>query len=243
MLRWPLPALIAWLLAWSVYVLLTQFHGPPIWAFIAATCSMAWPAWRLTHQWRRLIVLAGFPLSYLLLHGPDLPAWAWPVMLGLLLVLYPLRSWRDAPLFPTPSRALEGLSQIAPLPAGARILEAGCGLGHGLRALHGEYPQARLIGIEWSLPLSWFCRWRCRVFATIKRADMWREDWSDCAMIYLFQRPETMSRAVAKARDSLRPGAWLISLEFEATDLKPHACLESVEGKPVWVYLAPFRKR
>ena len=58
-------------------------------------------------------------------------------------------------MFPTPTGALDGLAQVLPLPAGARVLDAGCGLGHGLRALHRAWPQALLHGVEWSWVLRW----------------------------------------------------------------------------------------
>ena len=41
----------------------------------------------------------------------------------------------------------------------------------------------------------------------------------------------------------LAPGAWLVSLEFEATGYKPQARLETVKGKPVWLYQVPFKRR
>jgi hypothetical protein len=69
---------------------------------------------------------------------------------------------------------------------------------------------------------------------------MWKDDWSTYDMVYLFQRPETMPRAVAKAVTELKPGAWLVSLEFPALELQPYTRVESVEGKPVWIYQAPF---
>ncbi|MDZ4173560.1 hypothetical protein [Hydrogenophaga sp.] len=67
-------------------------------------------------------------------------------------------------------------------------------------------------------------------------------DWSGYDMVYLFQRPESMARAMDKAAVELKPGAWLVSLEFEAVGWKPKAWLETVAGKPVWVYQAPFRR-
>ena len=57
--------------------------------------------------------------------------------------------------------------------------------------------------------------------------------------MYLFQRPESMARAAAKAQAELKPGAWLVSLEFEATTLQPDAVLTTVPGKPVWLYRQP----
>jgi hypothetical protein len=44
-----------------------------------------------------------------------------------------------------------------------------------------------------------------------------------------------MPRAIEKARAELKPGAWLVSLEFEAVGLTPVAKL-GAQGKPVWVY-------
>jgi SAM-dependent methyltransferase len=160
----------------------------------------------------------------------------------LLLLLYPLNTWRDAPLFPTPQAALSGITEALHLVEGARIVDAGCGLGAGLIELRRNYPGARIEGLEWSWPLVLACRLRCR-FARVHRADIWAADWSGFDLVYLFQRPESMPRAVEKARRGLRPGAWMVSLEFEALDIEPMARLESVAGKPVWLYQAPFKAR
>jgi hypothetical protein len=190
-------------------------------------------------RWRRIFIAAGFPLS-LLVSGAavSLPAWAWLLPLAFLLLLYPVNSWRDAPLFPTPAQALAGLEQAVPLPPGARIVDAGSGLGAGLRALHRAYPQARIEGLEWSWPLVLASRLRCR-FAHIRRGDIWAADWSAYDLVYLFQRPESMPRVVDKASREMRPGAWLVSLEFEAKAWVPLARLEAVPGKPVWIYRVP----
>ena len=88
-------------------------------------------------------------------------------------------------------------------------------------------------------PLRALCALRCP-WARIRRGDIWRADWSPYAMVYLFQRPEGMARAVAKAQTQLKPGAWLVSLEFEATGLEPQADLRSADARPVWLYQAPF---
>jgi hypothetical protein len=173
------------------------------------------------------------------LGGSLAPAWAWLVPLGLLLLVYPLNAWRDAPLFPTPANALAKLPQHAPLVDGACVLDAGCGMGHGLQALHSAYPLAALHGLEWSWPLRWLCALRCP-WAQVRQGDIWRADWSGYAMVYLFQRPESMPRAVEKAAAQLQAGAWLVSLEFEALQLKPTAQYRAAGGKMVWIYQAPL---
>ena len=240
--RWPLPAVLAWAAAWLLFrQLLGQCIALHL-ALGAATAlgvglSLLGNSW-----WRRILIAGGFPLSLALtlpsLGLADVPAWAWLIPLLLLLAVYPLNAWRDAPLFPTPARALDSLPQHAPLPAGARVLDAGCGLGHGLTALRRAYPHAQLHGLEWSWPLRGLCALRCP-WAQVRRADIWAADWSAYDMVYLFQRPESMARAVAKARAELRPGAWLASLEFDAQGVKPTAQCSEPGGKMVWLYQAP----
>jgi len=240
---WPLPALLTWALAWVVFLLLSSAGVP---AVVAMTLPLLVGAglalWGAT-PWRRVFMAAGFPLS-LAASGlaVALPGWVWLLPLALLVLLYPLNSWRDAPLFPTPTGALDGLDQRVPLPASARIVDAGCGLGAGLIELHRVYPQARIEGLEWSWPLRLACALRCR-FAQVRRADIWATDWSGFDMVYLFQRPESMQRAADKAAAELKAGAWMVSLEFEVPSLKAQSVLELGEGRRVWAYRAPFRHK
>ncbi len=241
MRHWPLPALLAWAACWGLFVAMSRLAVPlPVALALAAALGLvlALPA---TTRWRRIFVAAGFPLSLAASgFGAAVPAWAWLMALGLLALLYPINTWRDAPMFPTPPAALEGLARIVPLADGARVLDAGCGLGDGLRELRREYPRAQLAGVEWSWPLRVACAWRCR-FAEVTRGDLWASEWSSHDLVYLFQRPESMPRALAKARRELRPGAWLASLEFEAPGLPPTAVLRGAGRKPVWLYRAPLR--
>ena len=58
---------------------------------------------------------------------------------------------------------------------------------------------------------------------------------------YLFQRPESMPRAVQKAGLELRRGAWLVSLEFEARTLQPDAVIACADGRTLWLYQQPFK--
>lgn len=164
----------------------------------------------------------------------------WAALLVLALLLYPVRSWQDAPLFPTPINALLEVPNFAPLPIGAALLDAGCGLGDGLRALRLAYPEGRFFGIEASWPLRILAAARCP-WASIRQGDIWHEDWQEYALVYLFQRPEAMPRAVVKAGAELKPGAWLVSLEFAAEELVPNAVALASPGRTVWMYQQPFK--
>jgi hypothetical protein len=52
-----------------------------------------------------------------------------------------------------------------------------------------------------------------------------------------------MPRAVAKATRELGAGAWMAILEFEAASLEPRHVLRCPDGRPVWLYQAPFTVR
>jgi len=234
-LRWPLPALLAWAAGWVAMLALLRAAAPAL-AVSAGLLVAAAPALFAATFWRRVIVAAGFPLSLLATGlGGVLPAWAWLLPLAALALAYPVTAWRDAPVFPTPRHALAGLDRHVALAPGASVLDAGCGLGHGLRALRDVWPQARLAGVEWSWPLALATRLRCP-WARVARGDMWRGSWAEHQLVYLFQRPESMARALAKADAEMRPGGWVVSLEFECAGRRPHARMEGPSGRPLWIY-------
>ena len=237
-LAWPLPALLTWLLAWMLFAGLARVF--PWWLALLLACGISTAAslWGL-NWWRRLIIAAGFPLSFLVLSASQLPAWGWLPPLGLLLLIYPLNAWRDAPVFPTPARALQGLAAVVKLPQQALVLDAGCGMGDGLRALRSELPDARLQGLEWSWPLTLACALRCP-WARVRRADIWLADWSGYKLVYLFQRPESMGRAAVKAATEMQPGSWLVSLDFKLPGVEATACLEGNSRHKVWIYAIPL---
>ncbi len=238
-LRWPLPAVLAWALAWLLFAGLRQAGADPALAWVGAAAAATLAATRVHGRWRQLLVAAGFPLSSLAL-GASAPAWWWGLAALPLALAYPLRAWGDAPFFPTPRHALQALGQAVVLPAGASVLDAGCGLGHGLQALRLAWPAARLQGVEWSAPMAWLCRLRCR-YAEVRRGDMWAPSWAGHDVVYLFQRPESMARAHAKALAELRPGAWLVSLEFEVPGVPPTLQLPAGRRRSVWCYRMPAR--
>lgn len=235
-LPWPLPALLVWAAAWLTWLALRQTGVDAAACLGGGLATSLLLAPLCTGRRRRMIAAAGFPLSAAALGAAaGLPAWWWLLLLLPLLAVYPLRAWRDAPFFPTPARALQELPRVVTR-APASLLDAGCGLGHGLAELHSLWPQARAHGLEWSAPLAWAAARRCR-FACIVRGDMWAADWSGHELVYVFQRPDNMARVWAKAQRELAPGAWLVSLEFAVPGaVGAHSRLRCRDGRELWIY-------
>ncbi len=228
--RWPAHALAVWVTCWAVW----RAFGPD-WPAAVVGIGLGLIFAGLQRQpWRRAIVAGGFPLA-LLVSGTPLPGWVWLIPLAILLVAYPRRGWSDAPLFPTPHDALKALPTVLPLREQAHVLDAGCGLGDGLVALRRAYPAVQLHGIEYS-PFLWLlARLRCR-WATVSRGDLWAQSWREMDLVYLFQRPESMPRALDKARAEMPAGRWLVSLDFPLPGQTAHAQLETGTRHRLHVY-------
>ena len=231
---WPLPALTAWASAWAAWAVLTGLGAPAALSLAAGAAMGAALAFTCTGPWRRGLAAAGFPLSaWVLGAAAAWPSWAWLALLAPLLLAYPLRAWRDAPFFPTPAGALQGLPAAVGQPA--RVLDAGCGLGHGLRALRRQWPDARFEGVEWSPLLAAAARLACP-WARVRRGDMWAQSWAAQDLVYVFQRPESMARVWHKAQAEMAPGSWLVSLAFAVPGVAPFAQLAPAGQRPVWIY-------
>ena len=231
--------MLSWGAAWVICLLVGLAGFDAVVAFGGGLTASLLLALHCGGRWRRAITAIGFPLSAWALGGAaGLPAWLWLLLLLPLLAVYPMRAWRDAPFFPTPAQALQGLSSVV-TQAPTKVLDVGCGLGHGLAALHALWPRAAVHGVESSGPLAWLATRRCP-YAHIERRDMWAADWSTHDLVYAFQRPDNMARLWAKVERELKPGAWLVSLEFPVPgDVAAYARLVCPDGRDLWIYQTP----
>ena len=226
----------SWSLAWLLAGWVVSLGHEPL-VGVAAGSIVSLGLARVTSTGvRRFIIAGGFPLSVAACGwAGSIPAWTWLVPLGVLLLVYPVAAWRDAPLFPSAATALDGLQSRLNLAADARLLDAGCGLGHGMRALRREWPDAHVSGVERSRILALVCA-LVRPKDCVRCADMWRVSWKDFDLVYLFQRPESMAQAWNKACMELRPGAWLVSLDFPVPGQRPDVVIERPSERALFAY-------
>jgi hypothetical protein len=243
-LKWPLFAILFWLLTWFIYYIVLGFNVSQGIALVTTISLGAILSSIEKNGWRRVFLNLGFLVSWVLTTpvaaGELVPSWVWLIPLAALVVTYPVQSWADAPFFPTPHKALIGLAKKISLSENAKILDAGCGLGHGLRELHKEYPSSQFEGIERSVLLTKICSLWCP-WAKIRNGDIWDADWSIYDMVYIFQRPESMKRTLQKVNAELKPKSWLVSLEFELIEIIPTDKLSFSNGKMVWLYQMPLQ--
>jgi hypothetical protein len=192
---------------------------------------------RVQGRWRQLLMAGGFPLSSLAL-GAAVPAWLWLVGVLPLLAAYPLRAWTDAPFFPTPAAPLRALGPALPLPDGARVLDAGCGLGHGLRALQVAWPQARVEGVEWSALLAAVCvALPLRAGATRRHVGA-PVDRSRGGLPVPAPREHGARLDQGPGRDGPRPLAGQPGVRHPGVE--PQLRLDAGGGRPLWVYRVPL---
>jgi SAM-dependent methyltransferase len=238
-MRWgrPLALCALWLAQLLVYLLLKP-RVPAPWAFVVACCAAAPFALRPRVPLTRRVVLAcGFIVSFGVFEvAGHAPPWIWLVLLALAAAVFPVLARVDAPLWPSPGDVAQRLPVLAPLPAGSLVIDAGSGLGHAVRALARAYPACRVVGIEASALLVWLSRaWPVSGRPRFVRADLWRYDWSDAALVYLFLRPEAMQLAYDKACAEMSEVALLVSLEF-ALPVPEHLKQRLASGQMIYLY-------
>lgn len=261
--RWPLPAVFAWTGGWLLLLTASWLGWPAGVALLLGMVPALWLQGWVPSGWRRWMMLAGLPLLLLTTAGvSSVDPWSWLALALLLLALYPLQAWRDAPVFPTPPEALRDVGEVVTMTPGAAVLDAGSGLGDGMVALRQAFPLARVYGVESSLLLVMISRWRLwrdhrrnpertpnpdssscssalgssSSASRVLRGDMWAMSWTRFDLVYLFQRPESMPRAWDKACSEMAAGTWLVSLEFEVPGVAPVRRLTCPDGRCLWIY-------
>lgn len=235
MLRIFVRAIVLQLLAWFLVALCLQFTGlvlSPSGAITAICVLAALSAWFLhTDRWW-VLIHAIFPWAiYAALQVQISPLWYLLAFLVLLLVYYPVARSR-VPLYLTHAAALEIIEEIIQAEAKDRsriqVMDFGSGTGGLLIRLARAMPQHIFVGIE-AAPIPWLIsKWQSKGLANLifRRGDFWREDLSQCQVVYAFLSPEPMPRLWQKVSKEMAKGTLLISNTFAVPNQNPEATIE-----------------
>lgn len=209
------------------------------WLALLPLYALAWPlaglvlmeaglAWLLSRRlglpgWWQAINAAFFPLAWLTTRVDIHPLW---FLAGFaVLALTSLGSLKTrVPLYLSSRRAVEEAAVL--IPANARVLDLGCGLGGWLAGLHRQRPDLQLAGVEMA-PLNWLVsRLRLGGRAQVRLGSLWDVDLAGYDVVYAYLSPAPMAELWQKVTREMRPGSLFISNSFTVPGIAPERAIE-----------------
>jgi len=195
---------------------------------------------------RRDLLLTLVMWCIVLTPGWLMPEWLsrlWLLVVGMLGLPAVYLSWRHAPWQPTPAADLGRILQSLDLSPEQTFCDLGAGDGRMLVWVHAA-TGATCVGIEAS-PIPWLIgRLRLALQGTgrtsIRLGDLYTADLSGFDAVYVWGTAYSVSapRFGRRMRQTLRPGARLVSYHYPVYGLEP--CAVDTEGKrPLYVYVMP----
>ena len=151
-----------------------------------------------------------------------------------------------APFIPIPQAVLPYVVDALELKPGSVVYDLGCGEGRVLLACWKRFPHARYVGLDKAVLAIWLARWRKRQTArdadsVFKRMNFFRQDLSDATHVFTYLFPGLMQRLLPKLKRELKPGARLVSCDFQFNDMKPVKTIQldrpiGALGRTLYVY-------
>jgi len=122
-----------------------------------------------------------------------------------------------APFVSAPMAAVRKMLAGCRIEPGDVVVDLGCGDGRVLFEAERSFG-AEAIGYEGAVLPYWLaCLWRTyyRSSAKIVRGDFWNADLADADVVTLFLLPRTLNELEEKLRTELRPGAQVVTLNWQ----------------------------
>ncbi|MDD5364898.1 MAG: class I SAM-dependent methyltransferase [Gallionellaceae bacterium] len=221
----PAPAsLLIMLAAWLPFLPMLAMDWPlSNLVLMQGAAALLLSRWFRLPLWWQVINTGFFPLLWLVYQADIEPIW---FLAGFaLLALTSLGSLKTrVPLYLSSQRAVEAVA--GRVPAQARVLDLGCGLGGWLASLKTRRPDLVLAGVEVA-PLNWLAsRLRLNGKAAIRLGSLWEEDLSDYDVVYAYLSPAPMAELWRKVEREMRPGSLFISNTFAVPGIEPDETVE-----------------
>lgn len=130
--------------------------------------------------------------------------------------------------------------EAVPMKAGQLLVDIGCGDGRVLRKVRKRYG-VRAVGYELNLLAYIKAKLLClgRKNVEIKWCNFWTVDLSDADVVFCYLFPDVMKDLAAKLKLGLKPGAVVVSCNFDLPGFIPEQILRpgnSLHNDPIYVY-------
>lgn len=183
-----------------------------------------------------LLIHFGFPVALVAALALQLPSVVFLVGFLALVALYWTTYRTQVPFYPSGPASWEAVAAALLTDRPIRFIDIGSGLGGLVLHLARRRPESAFTGIEIA-PLPWlvsFLRgWTSRGKSRFIRGDYARIDFASYDVVFAYLSPAAMPALWQKASAEMRPGALLLSYEFNIPGVEPHVISTPPDGGPV----------
>jgi SAM-dependent methyltransferase len=199
--------------------------------------SLTW-AWKLDVWWRPIQLL--FPIALVGAQTLHVPPVALLGGFAFLLLLFWSTFKTRVPFFPSGPAVWRAVAELLPPDRPVRLVDIGSGLGGLVLDLARRRPACVACGVELA-PLPWlFSVLRARLTgspARFMRGDYERLDFAEFDVVFAYLSPAAMQALWRKAEREMRPGALLVSYEFDVAGRPSNRIVAAApSGPPLFVW-------
>lgn len=139
----------------------------------------------------------------------------------------------NAPFVPVQDHALSVIINELELNDESVFIDIGCGNAKVLVAASRQFPNTKMIGIEYSIIPYLLALWNTRTIPTISivRNNLFAYDFSRATHLYAYLFPNMMPQLYRHLSDQVAPGTMLISCDFKFAEKQPVKTIDLLPGQ------------
>jgi SAM-dependent methyltransferase len=138
-----------------------------------------------------------------------------------------------APFFAAKKEVIQIIIDNIHPTAGQKVYELGAGTANFLQGAEIKYPEAKLIGIEYSIFPYLLAKAKLKSLKSkidYRRADLYKTDLHDASFVYCYLIPTMMPKLSEKITKECQPGTTIISYVFSIPNLSLRKTIETKGG-------------
>ena len=144
-----------------------------------------------------------------------------------------------APFISTNPKVISKIMENLDFSGNSKVYELGCGKAGFLRAIELEYPQAELIGVEYSF-LPWLIT-KIQISLNkskikIKIKNLLKVNLADADLIYCYLNSRTMEKLQKKFKQECKKGTKIISYAFSIPNSEPNKIVKLKNNEKIYFY-------